>query len=106
MKMKILRLVAAVAVLSMLAGCVVLSVYPFYTPGDLIFDPGLTGRWVNTASNNEIWRFDDVGGKKRDRRLRAGGWLLRGQRNHRCQKNQHRERKTGHFASYGLQLAP
>ncbi|HXC34647.1 MAG TPA: hypothetical protein VNV43_02165 [Candidatus Acidoferrales bacterium] len=63
MKTKILKLVAAVAALSLLAGCAVLSVYPFYTPRDLIFDPGLAGRWVKTPSTNEVWQFDDVGGK-------------------------------------------
>src|SRR5579862_9385739 len=64
MKAKILKLVAAAAALSVLVtGCVVLSVYPFYTPKDLIFDPGLAGRWVQTNSTNNFWQFDDVGGK-------------------------------------------
>jgi len=63
MKTKVLKLVAAVAALSLLAGCVVLSVYPFYTPRDLIFDPALTGRWLETNSTNRFWRFDGVDGK-------------------------------------------
>jgi hypothetical protein len=63
MKTKILKLVAAVAALCLVAGCVTLSVYPFYTPRDLVFDPGLTGRWVETTSTNTFWQFDGVGGK-------------------------------------------
>lgn len=61
MKTKILKLaaaVAAIAALSLLAGCVVLSVYPFYTSSDLIFDKGVTGRWLNISSTNEFWRFE------------------------------------------------
>lgn len=60
MKTKILKLLAAAAALSLLGGCVVLSVYPFYTPRDLIFDPGLTGRWVETSSTNTFWQFEGV----------------------------------------------
>ncbi|HUA66227.1 MAG TPA: hypothetical protein VME24_10290 [Alphaproteobacteria bacterium] len=64
MKIKSLKLAAAATVLTLLAaGCVTLSVYPFYTPKDLIFDSGLTGRWVETKSTNTFWKFDDVGGK-------------------------------------------
>lgn len=63
MKIKFLKFPAAGAILSVLAGCIVLSVYPFYTPKDLIFDPGLTGRWVKAASTNEFWQFADTGGK-------------------------------------------
>lgn len=44
---------SAAAVL--LAGCVVSSVYPFYTPKDVIFDPSLLGKWnpINPESNLE-----------------------------------------------------
>jgi hypothetical protein len=63
MKTKIFKLVATTAALSLLAGCIVLSVYPFYTPRDLIFDPGLTGRWVEAKSTNTFWQFDGTGGK-------------------------------------------
>jgi len=57
MKSKPLKLTAAVAALSLVAGCIVLSVYPFYTPKDLIFDPGLAGQWSNAAKPNESWQF-------------------------------------------------
>ncbi len=56
-KIKILRLAVAAAALSMFAGCIVSSVYPFYTEQDLIFDPGLAGRWANDNKTNELWQF-------------------------------------------------
>lgn len=47
----------------MLSGCIVLSVYPFYTAKDLIFDSGLVGQWSKVNGNNEFWQFADAGGK-------------------------------------------
>jgi hypothetical protein len=47
-----------------LAGCVVESVYPFYTPKDITFDPALVGTWVDVKANNdgkEFWQFDRQG---------------------------------------------
>jgi hypothetical protein len=63
MNSKILKLVAAGAALAMLAGCVVLSVYPFYTAKDLTFDASLTGRWVKSTATNEFWQFTAAGEK-------------------------------------------
>ena len=63
MKRKLVKLTAAGAALSMLAGCIVLSVYPFYTDKDVIFDAGLTGQWVKSGTTNEFWQFADVSGK-------------------------------------------
>jgi hypothetical protein len=63
MKLKILKLVAASVVLSLLAGCIVESVYPFYKPEDLIIDPGLAGRWAEVGKTNEFWQFTLAGGK-------------------------------------------
>jgi hypothetical protein len=63
MKKRILKLVATGAVLSMLAGCIVLSVCPFYNDKDLVFDPGLAGRWVRDRNTNEFWEFSNSGGK-------------------------------------------
>ncbi len=63
MKTNLLKFIAAGSVLALLGGCIVLSVYPFYTSKDLIFDPGLTGRWVKTTATNEFWQFSDAGGK-------------------------------------------
>lgn len=49
------------AVLGVLAGCVVTSVYPYYTSKDVVFDAALVGTWselteTNTAEKN--WRFE------------------------------------------------
>jgi len=63
MKTNLFKLLAAGSALSLLAGCVVLSVYPFYTPKDLLADPGLPGRWVKTTDTNEFWQFSDAGEK-------------------------------------------
>jgi hypothetical protein len=63
MKTNLLKFLAAGAMLSLLAGCIVLSVYPFYTQQDLILDPGLSGRWAKTSGNNEFWQFLEAGGK-------------------------------------------
>jgi len=63
MKSKLLKLTAAVVTLSLAAGCIVLSVYPFYTPKDLIFDPGLAGQWSNAGKPNEAWQFTASDGR-------------------------------------------
>lgn len=51
------------AALCLLAGCIVLSVYPFYEPKDLVFDPSLAGRWGKADATNEFWQFSSSGGK-------------------------------------------
>jgi hypothetical protein len=57
-KMNLLKsFAAAVAITLLSTGCIVLSVYPFYTPQDLVSDPGLAGRWNNNAKTNEFWQF-------------------------------------------------
>jgi len=63
MKAKILKFVAAGVVVSMLAGCIVLSVYPFYNAKDLTFDPGLAGHWARNGRANEFWQFTASGEK-------------------------------------------
>jgi hypothetical protein len=70
MKPKILKLLAASAVLSLLAGCVVelagcvvASVYPYYRPEDLLIDPGLAGRWAGVGTTKEFWHFTVAGEK-------------------------------------------
>ena len=47
--------------LPMLAGCIVLSVYPFYNPQDVIFDPAITGHWAKADAAGETWQFDAAG---------------------------------------------
>jgi hypothetical protein len=41
-----------------LAGCVVTSVYPYYTAKEVTFDDGLTGRWTKPGETNVYWTFD------------------------------------------------
>jgi len=60
---KILNAVLAADAISVFAGCVVLSVYPFYTPKDLIFDPGLAGRWGDQNATNSFWQISAAGNK-------------------------------------------
>ena len=63
MKSKILKAAVAAVAIAVFAGCVVLSVYPFYTPKDLIFDPGLAGRWGDQNATNGFWQISAVGDK-------------------------------------------
>ena len=52
--------VLALLTLGLLAGCVLTSVYPYYTAKDLIFEPKLTGRWADLnkpGATNEFWEF-------------------------------------------------
>ena len=47
-----------------LAGCVVTSVYPYYTAKDVTFEPKLLGRWTeadNTNEANKYWEFARAG---------------------------------------------
>jgi hypothetical protein len=41
----------------LLAGCLVTSVYPFYTAKDVVFDAALTGNWTNSTDAQERWEF-------------------------------------------------
>ncbi|HEX9046080.1 MAG TPA: hypothetical protein VF988_03560, partial [Verrucomicrobiae bacterium] len=63
MKLKLLKGVAMSAAVSLLAGCIVLSVYPFYLAKDLIADPGLAGRWARLGRPNETWTIAASGPK-------------------------------------------
>ncbi|MGC3960227.1 MAG: hypothetical protein QM813_20565 [Verrucomicrobiota bacterium] len=50
-------------VLALLAGCVVTSVYPYYTAKDLTFDPTLLGVWgdaENTNDSKDTWVFEKI----------------------------------------------
>lgn len=54
------------AVLFLLAGCVVTSVYPYFTAKDVIFDEALVGTWAdaetaNAGENN--WQFARTNGQ-------------------------------------------
>lgn len=55
-------LVTALGCLAALfAGCLVVSVYPYYTERDLTFEPALLGSWIKTDDQNEHWRFEKEG---------------------------------------------
>ena len=44
-----------------LTGCLVTSVYPFYTEKDLTFDPALLGQWSKADEKKEQWKFERRG---------------------------------------------
>ena len=46
-----------------LAGCVVESVYPWYTARDVELEPALMGQWMETGATNEThdaWKFEKL----------------------------------------------
>jgi hypothetical protein len=58
--------IAALAIATLLlTGCVITSVYPFYTAKDMTFEPKLLGIWHDAEETNAtppgFWRFDKVG---------------------------------------------
>jgi hypothetical protein len=59
---QIICLTAGLA-LTVLTGCVTLSVYPYYTAKDVTFDPALVGVWAEPGKTNadrETWTFERV----------------------------------------------
>jgi hypothetical protein len=61
MKLKTGLLTALAALAILFAGCLVLSVYPYYNEKDLAFDPRLLGTWTKTDDQNEHWKFEKMG---------------------------------------------
>jgi len=62
----IIKITTGLALLTLLAGCVVTSVYPFYAAKDVVFDPVLIGAWAEAGSTNaanEHWRFEKAAGQ-------------------------------------------
>jgi hypothetical protein len=58
-----IKIASGLTLMTLLAGCVVTSVYPYYTAKDVVFDPTLVGTWTETGSTNgqnENWRFEKV----------------------------------------------
>ena len=56
----------ALAAALLLAGCVVTSVYPYFTEKDVVFEPGLVGAWGDIEpdhSEKEFWKFEKSGDK-------------------------------------------
>jgi len=55
-----------VAGLLLLAGCIVTSVYPYYTARDLVVDDALVGTWAEVGTTNvteEHWEFSKTNGQ-------------------------------------------
>jgi hypothetical protein len=55
MKKYIFAILPALA--GLLSGCIVLSVYPYYTDKDLVFEPLLSGEWHDPSKPKETWLF-------------------------------------------------
>lgn len=52
-------------VASLIAGCVVMSVYPYYKAKDVSFDDALLGKWIpkeatNASAASEFWTFEKI----------------------------------------------
>lgn len=59
--MRSVKRIAAVAVVAGLVGCgPILSLHPFYTDGDVVFESALLGRWVDEEGG--WWTLEDEGG--------------------------------------------
>jgi len=61
MKRIIVNLLGLTVVL--LTGCIINSIYPFYTTKDVTFDPALLGAWASLAATNEVkdtWLFEKI----------------------------------------------
>lgn len=59
--MKRSGILAIIAISVALVGCVVSSVYPYYTEKDLVFEPALVGKWSDAkpdADGKEAWVFE------------------------------------------------
>lgn len=64
--MKRILLGTAGLALVWLTGCVVTSVYPYYTAKDITFDAALLGTWsdpAETNANKDTWTFEKIGGQ-------------------------------------------
>jgi hypothetical protein len=63
MKKSFFQVAAIILGSALLVGCVVMSVYPYYTVKDLTFDAGLAGRWAKDGVTNQFWEFKTVADK-------------------------------------------
>lgn len=63
MKTRILPVLFIAAALCLVAGCIVSSVYPYYTPKDLTYDRHLEGTWCKGLATNETWSFGGRNGQ-------------------------------------------
>ena len=61
-----IRILTGLALLTFLVGCIVMSVYPFYTAKDVVFDPALVGAWAEPGATNatdDHWQFEKTEGQ-------------------------------------------
>ncbi len=61
---RLITVVALFALMLFLAGCIVTSIYPYYTDKDLVFDPAVLGKWVEGGKTNktsEYVKFEPMG---------------------------------------------
>jgi hypothetical protein len=62
MKIKRVAVLVVMGLGLVLAGCIVPSVYPFYTDKDVLMDPALLGLWSAVDANDkEHWTFEKAG---------------------------------------------
>jgi hypothetical protein len=81
----VIKTMTGLALMTLLAGCVVTSVYPFYTAKDVQFDPALLGTWAEAGSTNaanDHWRFDRLN--------QQAYWLTIGEQNETNRYETHR----------------
>jgi hypothetical protein len=60
------QITAGLALMTLLAGCIVTSVYPYYTAKDVLFNSALVGSWAKAGSTNaanEHWQFAKLEGQ-------------------------------------------
>lgn len=55
--MKRTNLIAAGLAITLVPGCVVTSVYPFYLEKNVLFEPALLGSWQKAGQPDEQWAF-------------------------------------------------
>jgi len=55
--MRCMRLLAALAMVLLMTGCDVRSLYPLYTEKDVIFEPLLLGAWKESGQGGDVWVF-------------------------------------------------
>lgn len=62
---------------TIITGCVVNSIYPFYTAKDLTFDPALLGTWRDASDSGtneqESWQFEKIAGQTYKLTIRGTG---------------------------------
>ena len=63
--MRSLKISLALGFVLLIAGCVVSSLYPFFTEKDLVFDPSFLGTWAGQDEDDTLV-FKDVDGKTYD----------------------------------------